>query len=121
MSSFIISYESISSNRLLCQTKVQQTVAAKRGVNVTMLPLLMQLVELFRQCLCSHEKKPKPQLSTDRPIGSLGLVHESGWMTSENFLAALVHFQSHVGATKERTVLILMDNHVSHMDFPLIE
>ncbi len=54
-------------------------------------------------------------------IGSLGLVHESGWMTSENFLAALVHFQSHVGATKERTVLILMDNHVSHMDFPLIE
>jgi hypothetical protein len=42
-------------------------------------------------------------------------------MTSENFLAALFHFQSHVGATKERPVLLLMDNHVSHTDFPVIE
>lgn len=81
-------------------------------------------------------KKPSPQLSADGPIGclpiaiwllanwllanaQLGLFHESGWMTADNFFAALVHFQSYVGATKERPVLLLMDNHVSHMDFPV--
>jgi hypothetical protein len=60
-------------------------------------------------------------LSTDGPVGCLGLVHESGWMTADNFLLSLIHFQSHVGSTKQRPVLLLMDNHASHVDFRVIE
>jgi hypothetical protein len=42
-------------------------------------------------------------------------------MTADNFLLSLIHFQSHVGSTKQRPVLLLMDNHASPVDFCLID
>lgn len=77
MSSLIISCESISSNRLLCQSKVQQTVSAERGVNVTMLAFVNAVGGTIPPVFVfPRKKKPNPQLSTDGPIGCLGLVHE---------------------------------------------
>ena len=53
----------------------------------------------------------------DGPIGCLGLAHESGWMTGENFYKSLVHFQSFVKSSKEKPVLLILDNHSSHLDY----
>lgn len=47
--------------------------------------------------------------------GALGLVHKSGWMTCDNFLKALQHFASHVRCSQEHKVLLIMDNHESHL------
>lgn len=47
--------------------------------------------------------------------GALGLVHSSGWMTSENFLKVLQHFTKHVRCSLEHKVLLIMDNHQSHL------
>lgn len=65
--------------------------------------------------------RPNPQLFAEGPIGCLGLVHESGWMTAEIFLTSIAYFQSHVNATKDRPALLLMDNHASHIDFRVID
>ncbi|KAB0803028.1 hypothetical protein PPYR_05214 [Photinus pyralis] len=41
--------------------------------------------------------------------GATGLVHSTGWMTSDNFLRVLEHFVAHVRCSKERQVILIMD------------
>lgn len=48
-------------------------------------------------------------------VGALGLVHKSGWMTTENFIKVLEFFKHNVRCTKESPVLLIMDNHESHL------
>ncbi|KAK3726586.1 hypothetical protein RRG08_041818 [Elysia crispata] len=38
----------------------------------------------------------------------------SGWMTSENFMNFLKHFYEHTKPSKDRPVLMILDNHASH-------
>ncbi|KAF2885136.1 hypothetical protein ILUMI_21038 [Ignelater luminosus] len=45
----------------------------------------------------------------------LGLVYLSGWMTCANFLKALEHFVKHVRCSQGEKVLLIMDNHESHL------
>ena len=66
-------------------------------------------------------KKPNPQLINGGPPGCIGLVNESGWMTGKNFLEALKHFQQIVKCTKEKPILLTMDNHSSHLDYNVIK
>lgn len=47
--------------------------------------------------------------------GSLGLVHKTGWMTSENFIKVLRFFKENVRCGIDRPVLLIMDNHDSHI------
>ncbi|XP_043234053.1 uncharacterized protein LOC122387709 [Amphibalanus amphitrite] len=54
------------------------------------------------------------------PAGSDGYATPKGWMTSEVFLLAFQHFVKHAKPSKERPVLLLMDNHESHMSLALI-
>lgn len=49
------------------------------------------------------------------PDGPLGLVHSSGWMTCENFLKVLNFFVQNVRCSPENKVLLIMDNHESHL------
>ncbi|XP_067949705.1 uncharacterized protein [Watersipora subatra] len=52
--------------------------------------------------------------------GSLGLFHDSGWMTDANFDRWMGHFISHTKPSQEDPVLLLMDNHSSHLSIPAI-
>ena len=49
------------------------------------------------------------------PPGSVGVAHPSGWMTGENFVVFLHHFINNVRCSKDHLVLIIMDNHDSHI------
>ena len=49
------------------------------------------------------------------PIGSIGSAHPSGWMTTDNFQLFLHHFVKHTQATKHNPVVLLCDNHESHI------
>ena len=51
----------------------------------------------------------------EAPPGSVGVAHSSGWMTAENFNKWIAHFIHHSNCSKERPVLLLMDNHQSHI------
>ena len=52
--------------------------------------------------------------------GSLGLFHDSGWMTDANFDRWMGHFISHTKPSQEDPVLPLIDNHSSHLSIPAI-
>lgn len=52
-----------------------------------------------------------------------GSLHKngSGWMQFEEFLTYIQHFAKHVRPTAENPLLLLLDNHSSHICLPVIE
>jgi len=49
------------------------------------------------------------------PPGCIGVSHKSGWMPQENFLIFLKHFAKHSQSSIDHPVLLLLDNHESHL------
>jgi len=55
------------------------------------------------------------------PSGSAGTAHSSGWMTSESFVLYMKHFIHHARCSKESGVLLLLDNHESHLSTEVLD
>lgn len=55
------------------------------------------------------------------PPGAIGTANPSGWMKKEHFLEFAKHFVKHVGCSKERPVLLLLDNHDSHLSVAALD
>lgn len=53
--------------------------------------------------------------------GSSGEAHSSGWMTQEKFLPYLIHFSKYAKPTQQNRVLLILDNHDSHISVESIE
>ena len=51
------------------------------------------------------------------PECSLGLVDSSGWMTAANFVKVMKHFITNVRPSKDHQVVLIMDNHQSHLSY----
>ncbi|XP_032789443.2 MFS-type transporter clz9-like [Daphnia magna] len=66
-------------------------------------------------------KKPNADLIKGGPPGCVGLVHESGWMTGDNFYASMKHFHDFVKSSIENPVLLIFDNHSSHIDYHVLQ
>lgn len=49
------------------------------------------------------------------PVCSAGSCNPSGWMKEANFLDFLKHFMKYTKCSKEKPVLLLLDNHSSHL------
>jgi hypothetical protein len=62
-----------------------------------------------------------PQLIKEGSDDFLGLVNESGWMTSDNFYASLGFFHGIITSSKANPILLIMDNHQSHIDYKVVK
>ena len=49
------------------------------------------------------------------PAGSKGAVQPTGWMTRQIFVEWLDHFTENTQCSNANPVLLIMDNHVSHI------
>lgn len=49
------------------------------------------------------------------PLGCAGSVNPSGWMKDTHFIDYLKHIVSHVRCSKTKSVLLLLENHDSHL------
>ncbi|EFN83133.1 Tigger transposable element-derived protein 1 [Harpegnathos saltator] len=54
------------------------------------------------------------------PHGSIGCANPSASMTRFDFFTYIKHFCEYTGATTEKPVLLVLDNHESHMSFDAI-
>lgn len=54
------------------------------------------------------------------PEGSLGAANKSGWINSDIFVSVLKHIQKHTLCTKDNPILLLCDNHESHVSLEAI-
>jgi hypothetical protein len=55
------------------------------------------------------------------PVGCIGAGNGIGWMLGEEFLTSIKHFTKHAKPTKDNKVLLLLDNHESHLYWPTID
>ncbi|XP_060855541.1 uncharacterized protein LOC132933245 [Metopolophium dirhodum] len=55
------------------------------------------------------------------PAGCVGTANKSGWMKGPEFLTFMEHFVNHVRPSLEKKVLVLLDNHESHLYLPVID
>ncbi|XP_072395093.1 uncharacterized protein [Diabrotica undecimpunctata] len=55
------------------------------------------------------------------PPDSQRYAAPSGWMTAELFEQWMIHFVKHTNPTKESPILLIMDNHESHVSLASIK
>ena len=55
------------------------------------------------------------------PYSCVGSANPSGWMKTNDFLVFMQHFVAVTKCSKEHLVLILLDNHESHLSIALID
>lgn len=98
-----------------------QTTSAERGQNVTMLAFCNAAGGYIPPIFLFPLKKENTKSLNGCIAGSLGLFNGSGWMDGENFLKSLQHFQKNVKSCEADPVLLLVDNHASHLDYAVVK
>jgi len=55
------------------------------------------------------------------PPGSVGVASPSGWMNADTFLQWMKHFIHHTRCGVDKQVLLILDNHESHVSYECLE
>ena len=97
------------------EKQVGQVTSAERGVLVTMCGAVNALGNAIPPFLIFPRVNFKDHMIGGAPPGTVGAVHPSGWMTGENFHSWLQHFVTHSHCSLQNPLLLLMDNHDSHI------
>lgn len=105
----------------LGQKQVGQITSAERGTLVTMIGAINAIGNSVPPLLVFPRKNFKQHMLVGAPPGSEGAANPSGWSSKEIFLQWLNHFIKHAGPTENRPVLLIMDNHDTHISLEVIE
>ena len=97
------------------EKQIGQVTSAERGVLVTMCGAVNALGNAIPPFLIFPRVNFKDHMLKGAPPGTIGATHKSGWMTGDNFERWLHHFIQHSHCSVEHPVLLLMDNHDSHI------
>ncbi|XP_072400901.1 uncharacterized protein [Diabrotica undecimpunctata] len=101
--------------------RVVKISSAERGVNVTAVCGMNAVGYFISPFLIFPRVKMQPALKNGAPEGTMAVAYPSGWMTSENFVKYLEHFIQHACPRENKPVLVLMDNHTSHVSLEVIK
>lgn len=100
--------------------RVAKVASAERGRNITVVCSMSATGVYVPPFLIFPRKRMKPELLDGLPPGAVGQSNESGWMNSEMFVVYLQHFVNHVKPSKGEPVLLLVDNHSSHISLQAV-
>ena len=110
--------------KIIAATGVKQVgavVSAERGQLVTLCCSVSATGNMIPPLLIFPKVHCKEHFVKGAPTGSIVRAHPSGWMTSENFFSWMKHFMSHVRPSNKDKVLLLLDNHRSHVTLETID
>lgn len=104
------------------EKRVGAIVSQERGVLVTICAAVNAIGNSIPPFLVFPRVKTQEIWRTMLPTGSVAEGHPkaSGWMTTENFLSFLKHFIQHARPSSETPILLLLDNHQSHISIDAI-
>ena len=97
------------------ERRVGSITSAERGTLVTMALACNAMGNIIPPHFIFPRKRFLPHFVLGGPEGCLGTANGSGWMQEEDFLTYLRHFVHHTRASAEKKVLLLLDNHSSHI------
>lgn len=100
--------------------QVGQVTSAERGQLVTMCNIISASGNSIPPAFVFPRVNFKEFMLNQAPIGSLGLAHQTGWMTAENFLLVIKHLIKHTKPSKEDPILVIMDNHETHITIDVV-
>lgn len=101
--------------------QVGSMTSAERGTTVTMIVAINAGGGFIPPMLIFPRVNFKDFMITGAPEGSIGGANPSGWSNESMFVIFLQHFIKYAKPTKERPVIILMDNHESHISVSAIQ
>ncbi|KAB0790215.1 hypothetical protein PPYR_15448, partial [Photinus pyralis] len=100
--------------------QVGQIVSSERGQLVTFVGIITATGNALPPIYVFPRVHAKDHFVNGGPIGAVGLAHKSGWMTAELFMNVLKHIVHHLSPSKENPILLLIDNHKSHISLPAL-
>lgn len=100
---------------------VSTTTSQEQGTNVTMLAFVNAAGKHFPGVFVFPRVKVNLEKMINLPEGFIPLAHKTGWMTAELFLISLQHLQKQINCSPQKPILLIMDNHISHISYPVVE
>lgn len=100
--------------------RVAKVVSAERGKSITVVCAINASGSYIPPFFIFPRKRLRPDLMLMCPPGSHGIAHESGWMTNDNFLIYLEHFKKYAKPSNDNPILLILDNHASHVSLAAI-
>ncbi|XP_030752233.1 uncharacterized protein LOC115879477 [Sitophilus oryzae] len=111
-------------NRIVTKKGTRQVGAltsAERGTLVTLTCAVNAVGNVVPPMFIYPRIRYQEHFIRDGPIGSTGTGNASGWMQDTEFLKYLQHFQKYASATIDHRVLLLLDNHASHISIQALD
>lgn len=102
------------------EKQVGQNVSGERGELVSFCGIVNAMGNTVPPVFVFPRKRYKDIFLNGAPSESLGLVSQTGWMTADIFLEVVKHFQKYSRCTAANPVLLLLDNHESHISLDII-
>lgn len=102
------------------QKQIGSVTSGERGVNVTMVAAINAVGNQVPPMLIFPRVHFKDHMLKGSPPGAIGGANPSGWINEHLFLDYLKHFIAHVKPTVDNKVLLIYDNHESHISLPAI-
>lgn len=95
--------------------QVGSVTSAERGTLITVAFAANAIGNVIPPFFVFPRVRYQDHFIRDGPVGSAGAANPSGWMQDETFLLFLEHFKKHSNASRSHIVLLLLDNHSSHV------
>lgn len=100
--------------------QVGQATSAERGELVTLLCIINAIGNAVPPVFVFPRKNFKDIFMEGAPVGSIGFSNPSGWMNAEIFSKALDHIIRQTNSSKDNPILLILDNHESHVTVEII-
>lgn len=105
-------------DKILAKKGLKQVGAAtswERGKNITICCCVSATGQYIPPMIIYPRQRMQASLERGGPNGSIYKCSKTGWMNEELFLDWIKHFKEHTGSTPENPVLLIRDNHCSHI------
>ncbi|ESO05981.1 hypothetical protein HELRODRAFT_72994 [Helobdella robusta] len=101
--------------------QVGRVTSAERGQVVTVCCTINAIGNTVPPFMVFPRVHYKDRMIKGAPPGTCGATNPSGWMTSEIFMKFLAHFAKHCKCSTEKPVLLILDNHESHISLQSLD
>ena len=101
--------------------KVGKVISYERGQTTTAICCVSASGQYIPPYFIFARSRMTPSLLNGAPLGSKGSVSKSGWTNKDIFVDWLHHFIDSTNCSKSKKVLLLLDNHDSHLSLEAYE
>ncbi|KAJ8965371.1 hypothetical protein NQ317_002874 [Molorchus minor] len=99
---------------------VNKVVSGERGQLITAVCCISAAGVYVPPALIFPRKREKPELIDGAPPGTILMISDSGFINGDLFLIWLKHFKSFINCSTNEPILLVLDNHSSHISLAAI-